>query len=121
MDTHGQVKLDGVNRFMEGPCKVVPPQRLEQDFLQKLKLVGHPPLSAGVFHWGLWGSQMGHLTDRRHPRTLKALIEQGRFSDSFSSCCRTLVHCDSHYANLNPDMRAAESRSETNQLFCTSC
>lgn len=74
--THRQVEFNGVDRFLEGPGEMVPPQRLQQDFLQKLKLIGHPPLSAGVFHRGLWGPQMGHLTDRRHPRTLKALIEQ---------------------------------------------
>lgn len=28
-----QAELDSIHRFMEGPGKVVPPQRLEQDFL----------------------------------------------------------------------------------------
>lgn len=61
---------------MEGPGEMVPPQRLEQDFLQELKLVGHPSLSVRVFNRGLWGPWVSHLTDGRHPRTLKALIEQ---------------------------------------------
>lgn len=63
---------------------MVPPQRLEQDFLQKLELVGHPPLSAGIFHWGLWGAGVGQLTHGRDARTLETLVELGRFSDALS-------------------------------------
>lgn len=89
---------------MEGPGEVVPPQRLEQDFLQKLELVGHPPLSAGIFHRGLWGAGVGQLTHGRDARTLETLVELGRFSDALSCGRRAVVHrCHSHYANIDPD------------------
>jgi len=50
------------------------------------------------------------MIEERHPGTLKALKEQGRFSDAFPGRARTLVHrCDSHNANLNPEKGAVES------------
>lgn len=55
---------------------MVPPQRFEQDFLQELQLVGHPPLAVGVLHRGLRGPGRGHLAVGGHSRTLKALVEQ---------------------------------------------
>lgn len=72
--TYRQIQLDCIDRFVKRPSKVVSPQRLEKNFLQKLKLVCHPPLSTRVFHWGLRGTWVGHLIDRGHPRTLKAFI-----------------------------------------------
>lgn len=72
--THRQIQLDCIDRFVKRPSKVVSPQGLEKNFLQKLELVRHPPLSIRVFHWGLRRTWMAHLIDRGHPGTLKAFI-----------------------------------------------
>lgn len=90
---------------MEGPRKVVPPQRLEQDFLQKLELVGHPALSAGIFHGGLRGARVGELTHGGHARTLETLVELRRLSDALPCRRRAVVHRrNSHYADIHPDV-----------------
>lgn len=39
-DTHGQVQLDGIYGSLEGPRKLVLPQRLEHHLEQILQLVG---------------------------------------------------------------------------------
>lgn len=96
---------------MKRPGEVMPPQGLEDDFLQELELVRHPALPAGVFHCGLGGSQRGQLTDGGHPRTLKAFVELRGLPDAFSSCTSALIHCHCK-TRVNPRMSAVKRKQE---------
>lgn len=90
---------------MEGPREVVPPQRLEQDFLQELELVGHPALTAGILNGRLRGARVGELTHGGHAGTLEPLVELRRLSDALACRRRAVVHRrHSHDADIHPDV-----------------
>lgn len=57
--THSQAELDGVHRLVEGPSKLVLPQRLHHHVLHVLQLVGLPE---GREHAGLGRTLVGQAT-----------------------------------------------------------
>lgn len=84
---------------------MVPPQRLEQDFLQELELVGHPALPAWIFHGGLRGARVGELTHGGHAGALETLVELRGFPDALAGRRRAVIHRrHSHDADVHPEV-----------------